>query len=473
VIEEHIQSAAAAPMIVRDQVKGTLLVIGQKEGKGRFVQADLDLLISFASQAAIAIENARLYEQSKELAVVEERRRQELEALLSADDRMKRYLHQDEVLQALVDVAVDILHADKSAVIGWDEKREKLVMRVARGFSPEAISQLQFSPGEGVIGWVVAHCEPVLVEDSLNDPRRFLENPHIVEVAMQEGIRSFVHFPIAIGEEVLGVFNVSYEKPHAAGEGEQRLFQALTQRAALYIENARLYEQSQEVAVLEERSRLARELHDAVTQTLFSASLVAEALPTTWEKDPQEGRGLLQELRSLSRGALAEMRTLLLELRPAALLETSLADLLRQLGEAASGRTGIPVSVQVEGQAKLPPDVHIAFYRITQEALNNVVKHARARQATVQLCYSGEDQAATSRKTRQAEGAGAGPSVLLSIRDDGRGFDPAQVPHNRLGLGIMQERAQAIGATLTVESQPGHGTQVTVEWEQAGKQEAK
>jgi len=272
---------------------------------------------------------------------------------------------------------------------------------------------------------------------------------------------------------VLGVFNVSYEKPHAIGEGEQRVFQALTQRAALYLENARLYEQSQELAVLEERSRLARELHDAVTQTLFSASLVAEALPTTWEKDPQEGRGLLQELRGLSRGALAEMRTLLLELRPVALLETSLADLLRQLGEAASGRTGIPVSVQVEGQAKLPPDVHIAFYRIAQEALNNMIKHARARQATVQLCYSGEDQAATSRKTRQAEGAGAGPSVLLSIRDDGRGFDPAQVPHNRLGLGIMQERAQAIGATLTVESQPGHGTQVTVEWEQAGKQEAK
>ncbi len=111
---------------------------------------------------------------------------------------------------------------------------------------------------------------------------------------------------------------------------------------ALLLENARLNQQAQELAVLEERSRLARELHDAVTQTLFSASLVAEALPVTWEKDPQEGRGLLQELRSLSRGALAEMRTLLLELRPAALLETSLGDLLHQLGEAASGREGIP-----------------------------------------------------------------------------------------------------------------------------------
>jgi signal transduction histidine kinase len=462
VTDEQIQCVAVAPLTIRDRVMGTLLVIGQKEGKGSFVQADLGLLVAFANQAAIAIENARLYEQSKELAVVEERRRQELEALLSADDRMKRYLHQDEVLQALVDVAVDILHADKSAVICWDEKRDKLVMRVARGFSPEAISQLQFSRGEGVIGWVVAHREPVLVEDSLNDPRRLLENPHIVEIAMEEGIRSFVHFPITIGEDVLGVFNVSYEKPHAVGEGEQRLFQALTQRAALYIENARLYEQSQEVAVLEERSRLARELHDAVTQTLFSASLVEEALPTTWEKDPEEGRGLLQELRSLSRGALAEMRTLLLELRPAALLETSLADLVRQLGEAASGGAGIPISVQVEGQAKLPPDVHIAFYRIAQEALNNMVKHAHAHQATVRLDYTGGERA-----------AGVSQRALLSIGDDGRGFDPAQIAHNRLGLGIMQERAQAIGATLTIESQPRQGTQVTVLWEQGGKQEAK
>ena len=103
--------------------------------------------------------------------------------------------------------------------------------------------------------------------------------------------------------------------------------------------------------MLEERSRLARELHDAVTQTLFSASLVAEALPTTWERDPQEGRGLLQSCVGLCRGALAEMRTLLLELRPARLVETRLDDLLRQLGEAASGREGIPVTVQVEGMA--------------------------------------------------------------------------------------------------------------------------
>ena len=340
-----------------------------------------------------------------------ERRRQELEALLSADDRMQRYLHQDQVLQALVDVAVDNMRADKSAVIWWDEKREKLVMRVARGFDPQAVREIYFVPGEGIVAGVAQSGEPALVEDSLTDPRRNLENPRSVKFAQDEGIRSFMFFPITIGEEIVGVFNVSYGKPHAIGEEEKRLFQALTQRAALQIENARLYERSQELAVLEERSRLARELHDAVTQTLFSASLVAEALPTTWERDAQEGRGLLQELRGLCRGALAEMRTLLLELRPARLVETRLDDLLRQLGEAASGREGIPVAVQVEGQAhaaKLPPDVHIALYRITQEALNNVVKHARAHQVTVRLRYYRPCRSRLASSANLGEGPRAG-----------------------------------------------------------------
>ena len=217
-------------------------------------------------------------------------------------------------------------------------------------------------------------------------------------------------------------------------------------------------------AVTAERNRLARELHDAVTQTLFSASLVAEALPAAWEKDPEEGHGLLKDLRGLSRGALAEMRTLLLELRPAALLETRLDDLLRQLGEATSGRVGIPVTVQIEGETELhqealPPDVHITLYRITQEALNNVIKHARAHQVTVRLDYSPESRAEPLR-------------VSLSISDDGRGFDATQLQHDRLGFGIMQERIQAIGGTLTIESQPGHGTRVTVLWQQAKRLEA-
>jgi PAS domain S-box-containing protein len=206
-----------------------------------------------------------------------------------------------------------------------------------------------------------------------------------------------------------------------------------------------LFQQTREVAVLEERSRLARDLHDAVTQTLFSASLIADVLPRLWERNPDEGQRRLQELRELTRGALAEMRTLLLELRPSALVDAELGDLLRQLAESIIGRARVPVALEMEGECDLPAGVKVALYRIAHEALNNVAKHAGASQATVNLRCRPEQ-------------------VELHVSDDGRGFDPEGIPPESLGLGIMRERAEAIGATLTVESEIGRGTQVVVVW---------
>jgi signal transduction histidine kinase len=139
------------------------------------------------------------------------------------------------------------------------------------------------------------------------------------------------------------------------------------------------------------------------------------------------------------------MRTLLLELRPAVLEETALADLLRQLAESITGRARVPVSVQVEDECSLPPDAKVVYYRIAQEALNNVAKHAAASQATVSLRCEGD-------------------RVDLYIADDGCGFDLAVVPPKTLGIDIMRERAESIGASLKIESQPGSGTRVTVTW---------
>jgi ligand-binding sensor domain-containing protein/nitrate/nitrite-specific signal transduction histidine kinase len=401
---------------------------------------------------SIKARSRELEQQVKERTDEINQRRKELEALYQADENLYRHLNLEQVLQALIDTAMQLLNADKGSVLCWDDQKENLVIRAARNFQPKTIANTRIPRGKGKAGKVAQSGETAMVEDTAQDASV------TQSIVQAENIRAFIQVPIKVENEVFGVFSADYTSPRSFEEDELRLLLALAQRAGIAIQNARLYEQSHQLAVLEERSRLARDLHDAVTQTLFSASLVAEALPNTWEKNPQEGRGLLQELRSLSRGALAEMRTLLLELRPAALLETRLDDLLRQLGEAASGREGIPVTVQIEGEAELhrgglPPDVHIALYRITQEALNNVIKHARAHRATVRLCCSPESQTEPTQ-------------VLLSIRDDGRGFDPAQLPHNRLGFGIMQERVQAIGGTLTVESQPGHGTQVTVLWQQ-------
>lgn len=213
-----------------------------------------------------------------------------------------------------------------------------------------------------------------------------------------------------------------------------------------------LAQQEQEKAAMAERQRLARDLHDAVTQTLFSASLVAAALPKVWARDPAEGQRCLEELRQLTRGALAEMRMLLLELRPTALTEVGLVDLLRQLTEAASGRAGFPISYQVDGKCTVPPDVQVALYRVAQEALNNVLKHSGASEAAVSLeCRAG--------------------SASLSISDNGAGFNTETVSPKHLGLRIMQERAAGVGAMVRVVSSEGHGTEVTVAWPDAGRRE--
>ena len=211
------------------------------------------------------------------------------------------------------------------------------------------------------------------------------------------------------------------------------------------IENAQLYKQAQFAATIEERQRLARELHDAVTQTLFSCSLIADVLPRIWDLNPEEGHRRLEELRQLTRGALAEMRTLLLELRPAALMEVELSDLLKQLGEAFTGRSRIPVQIEIEEGISIPPDVKIGLYRIAQEALNNVFKHARAEKVVLSL-------------RSQPDG------LELSIADDGGGFDQSEVSSRQLGLKIMQERSLEIGAELKIDSNLGAGTEVIARW---------
>ena len=225
-------------------------------------------------------------------------------------------------------------------------------------------------------------------------------------------------------------------------ELERQVEQEIEQR--MRVEEA-LRQSEMEKAVTAERSRLARELHDAVTQTLFSASLIAEVLPRLWDKDPERGRQQLDEVRLLTRGALAEMRSLLLELRPEALVKAKMDDLLRQLGRAMTGRTGVPVAVSANVLSPLPAEVQIALYRIAQEALSNAAKHAES--SRVEVHFQCEADRAT-----------------LSIRDDGQGFDVDNIPPGRFGLGIMEERVSAIGAELEIESQPGHGTQNSVVW---------
>jgi two-component system nitrate/nitrite sensor histidine kinase NarX len=222
-------------------------------------------------------------------------------------------------------------------------------------------------------------------------------------------------------------------------------------QAAITMVNAELYEHAHTLAVLQERQRLARNLHDAVNQSLFSAGLIAEVLPRLWERNPEEGRQSLEDLRRLTRGAQADMRLLLAELRPSTLTDAKLGELLLLLGNALAGRTNLPIHVTVTGQdalneqTLLPADVQVALYRLCQEGLNNIAKHAGASRVDIQLHYE----------------TGA---VELRIRDDGRGFDPKQTPPGHYGLSMMRERAMAVGATLSITSQPGQGTEIVIRW---------
>jgi two-component system nitrate/nitrite sensor histidine kinase NarX len=256
-----------------------------------------------------------------------------------------------------------------------------------------------------------------------------------------------VSVPLIAKDAVLGVLNLATRTLRAITPEERALLAAIGHQAGVAVENARLYDQAETNAAEAERIRLARELHDAVSQTLFSASLIADVLPRLWARDPREGERRLEDLRRLTRGAMAEMRTLLVELRPSTLAKADLTDLLRQLTEAMTGRAQIKVAMDIEPVPPLPEEVKVALYRIAQEALNNVVKHAQAQCVELAL----RTEAAT---------------ITLRICDDGRGFDPSDVPAGHFGLGNIHERAEGIGAEVIIESALGCGTQIVVTWRQ-------
>jgi PAS domain S-box-containing protein len=263
--------------------------------------------------------------------------------------------------------------------------------------------------------------------------------------ALLEGMHSWMWVPLAVKSRVIGGVGVAHEKRNYFTPHHADLALSVANQAAITLINAELYGHAQALAVLEERQRLAHNLHDAINQSLFSAGLIAEVLPRLWERDQAEARRSLEDLRRLTRGAMAEMRALLAELRPSTLTDAELGDLLRLLGNAFTGRTNVPTRVTVTGQGVLPAEVQVAIYRVCQEALNNVAKHARAGAVEIHLKH--EDTA-----------------IELSIRDDGQGFDPEQTASGHYGLSMMRERAEGVGAQLSISSQPGQGSELIIRW---------
>jgi len=275
--------------------------------------------------------------------------------------------------------------------------------------------------------------------------RTLLEND---SAALLEGVQSWMWVPLAVKDRIIGGFGIAHTQRDYFTVHHADLAMTIANQAAVTLVNAELYEHAQALAALQERQRLAQNLHDAVNQSLFSAGLIAEVLPRLWEREPDEARHALEDLRHLTRGAMAEMRALLAELRPSTLTDTELGDLLRLLANAFTGRTNIPAVVTVNGEGSLPADTQVALYHICQEAFNNIAKHAKASRVKIDVCHTPGE-------------------LVMHIQDNGCGYITTDLtPSGHYGLSMMQERAETVGAVLTITSQPGKGTEIIIHWKE-------
>ncbi len=461
---QGIQSLIAVPMAVDNTVIGFLGVDAVREPRN-WSSNIADLLKVAGSIFVNVIQQKRtllaLHEQHDELAQKVETRTREIERRRRVAESLREtltVLNSDrplsQVLQHIVCQAKAVTDASACVLHRVDFEERLIILEATCGWLDELDNHRQVSldsAGGRQYLSMVERRQPSYGNYPVGGPEVVRHDPQLDPETRRRRILIRSHYagslgiPLRIGDQLFGSLIFYYHTPQAFSTEQVSLAVAFVEQAALAIENAHLRNQVEQVAASAERDRLARDLHDSVTQMLFSAGLIAEVLPRLWEQNPDEGRLHLQELRLLTKGALAERRTLLLELRPQALTHAPLEDALGHLVNAVIGRTGIPVVLSVTGSGDLSDEVKVAFYRIVQEAFNNIAKHADASKVDLILVYT-------------LQGA------RLCIHDDGCGFEKDAVPADHLGLSIMAERASSIDASLYIDSQPGQGTQIVLEW---------
>ena len=408
------------------------------------------LVLGLAGIAAVAIvvrlrtqatqeRNKQLERLVRERTSALEKRSQEIQALYQADERILRNVSLHQVFQTLVDVAVDTLNADRSVVFAWDEKQTKVVPRVSRGFSRESLKVLEFARGEGIVGRVLEFGEPAIVRQlELND---FREDIRAALIA--EGIRSFAHLPIVVDHKIAGVFNVAFTQPNLLNDDTTRLFSALTNRASISIANMELFEQTKDLAVMEERNRLARDLHDSAKQKAFAALAQLGTARGILNGNGNSVTIHLNEAENLVSDVIQELTFLVQEIYPIALQEKGLPTILREYSFEWENRNEIKVNLALQNERRLQLGVEQAIYRVTQESLANVARHSHAKRVDISLMYNGN-------------------SLQLSVADDGCGFDMNLKGHG-LGLRSIRERVSSVHGTVQIQSAPGAGTRIIVQ----------
>jgi signal transduction histidine kinase len=295
--------------------------------------------------------------------------------------------------------------------------------------------------GEGFSGRVVQSGEPLIVPDLAVDPRLTRS------VIRESDYNSLAVIPLVSRAKVLGTLAVIARGQRDFSEQDIELLTSIGDQIGVAVENAQLYEQAQQAAVVEERQRLARELHDSVTQSLHGSTLLTEAAKRLAnEGDLERTKGYLTRLGEISQQALKEMRLLVYELRPLALADVTLVEALQQRLDAVERRAGVDVQLVADDSLDLPDAIEETLYRIAQEALNNALQHASPTSVVVSIQVTGEPPE---------------QQVVLEVSDDGAGFDKSALgDQGGIGLSSMKERAENLGGDLTIHSSPGEGTSV-------------
>jgi signal transduction histidine kinase len=381
-------------------------------------------------------------EENKRTLTIEQEQRALTEALRDTIATMSSTLDLNRVLDQILDTVGRVTPYDGANVLFVESDLVHVVRQrgyVEKGQEKDWLNQRIPLTKLAVLQQMIDIGKPLAIPDT-SASSMWIGFPGL------EWIHSNVVAPIRLKDKVLGFLSLDSATPGFFTQIHAERLQTFADQAAIAIQNARLYDRAKRAAILAERNRLANELHDTISQTLWSISLITERLPSIWDINREEGQNSLTTLHQLAQSALAEMRSLLLELRPSELTDAKLGDLIRQLAAVIANRTGLIFSVKVETQDPLPPDVQIILYRVIQEALNNIVLHASATHVEIYF------------------GSHAG-HVELTVQDNGHGFDPMQIALGHLGLSIMNDRIQSIGGTIETISQKGDGTLIKVNWD--------
>ncbi len=435
--DPHARSAIVAPLRSGGQVIGTLSV--GSPAPNAFTYEDVDLLEAIAAQVGGPITSARLYAEAQDLAAQVQRRADQLAVLNTIARSASASLDQASSLPLVTAQVRNGFGYHQVDLFLLDEESNELVLAAEAGAYPAIPLGYRQHVNLGLLGRAARSAQIVSTDDAPSEP-------DLLALAERSATRAELVVPIVASGRVLGVLNVESPAPAAFSDQDRHLLETVADILAGTLENARLFRKAQAAAVLEERNRLARELHDSVTQQLFSMTLTSQAARAQLERNPQRVAAMLERLQETSTAALAEMRALIFQLRPPALRDQGLVAALQQLAQLLARREGIVIGLSVVGDERLARGMEQPLYRIVQEALNNVFKHANAQNVQVSLEFASDH-------------------VRLGVADDGQGFDIEATPTGdgrHLGMLSMRERAAEIGGAMELRSAVGSGTEVVV-----------